>query len=217
MNKKTQVIIAGSLILAVFIAAMLIYNKQKADELNEIAKNNNSLLIRDYSPSIGKNNEKVTIVEFFDPACETCRAFHPFVKQIMAANPGRIKLVLRYLPLHRGSDYVVKLLEAARLQNKFWETLDIIYDSQATWASHHNPQPEKLMIILSGKGLNLFKAGEDMISQEIAQRIQQDLADARQLGVNKTPGFFVNGKPLVQFGYKQLEQLVNSEIRKYYN
>lgn len=211
-----QVPIVGALILIVFAIAVLVYNEKKTDELTETANKNASLLIRDYSPTTGDASAKVTIVEFFDPACETCKAFHPFVKQIMAANPGRIKLVLRYLPLHKGSDYVAKLLEAARLQNKFWETLEVIYQTQSEWASHHNPQPEKLWSLLRGSGLDLSKAREDMISSTIAQRVQQDLSDARQLQVNKTPGFFVNGKPLVRFGSEQLLQLVNEEIRSNY-
>ena len=216
MNNMLKAPIVGALLLIVFAIAVLVYNDKKTDELGALAARNAQYLIRDYSPTIGDPNAKVTIVEFFDPACETCKAFHPLVKQIMAANPGRIKLVLRYLPLHQGSDYVAKFLEAARLQNKFWETLEIIYDKQSSWASHHNPQPEKIWGLLTGSGLDLSKNREDMALPVIAQRVQQDLADARQLQVSKTPGFFVNGKPLVQFGYEQLQQLVNSEIKNSY-
>lgn len=211
-----KVPVVGALLLIVFAIAVLIYNEKKTDELSEFAARNAQYLIRDYSPTIGDSNAKVTIVEFFDPACETCKAFYPLVKQIMAAHPGRIKLVLRYLPLHKGSDYVAKFLEAARMQNRFWETLEIIYATQPSWASHHNPQPEKIWSLVQGSGLNLSKNREDMDLPVIAQRVQQDLADARQLQVSKTPGFFVNGKPLVQFGYEQLKQLVNSEISRNY-
>jgi len=216
MNKQAQVPIVGALLLIVFAIAVLVYNEKKGDTMNEAASNNASLLIRDYSPKIGPADAKVTIVEFFDPACGTCKAFYPFVKQIMSANPGRVNLVLRYLPLHKGSDYVAKLLEAARLQNKFWETLEVIYQTQEQWASHHNPQPEMLWSLLRGSGLDLSKAREDMASSTIAQRVQQDLADARQLQVDKTPGFFVNGKPLVQFGSDQLVQLVNEQVNDSY-
>lgn len=216
MNNQMKVPVVGALLLIVFAIAVLIYNEKKSDELGEFAARNAQYLIRDYSPTIGDPNAKVTIVEFFDPACETCKAFHPLVKQIMAAHPGRIKLVLRYLPLHKGSDYVAKFLEAARIQNRFWETLEIIYATQSSWASHHNPQPDKIWSLVQGSGLNLSKNREDMDLPVIAQRVQQDLADARQLQVSKTPGFFVNGKPLVQFGYEQLKQLVNSEISRNY-
>ena len=55
-----------------------------------------------------------------------------------------------------------------------------------------------------------------MNNTEIAKIIQQDLADAKTLNVRKTPGFFVNGKPLPRFGYQQLQELVDTEIEKYY-
>jgi len=216
MNNMLKAPIVGALLLIIFAIAVLVYNEKKSDDLGELAARNAQYLVRDYSPTLGDPNAKVTIVEFFDPACETCKAFHPLVKQIMAANPGRIKLVLRYLPLHKGSDYVAKFLEASRLQNRFWETLEIIFAKQSLWASHHNPQPEKIWSLLTGSGLDLSKNREDMALPEIAQHVQQDLADGRQLQVSKTPGFFVNGKPLVQFGYEQLQQLVNSEIQNSY-
>src|SRR3546814_19849744 len=41
-------------------------------------------LIRPHSPTIGPKNAPVTIVEFFDPSCEACRAFYPTVKGIVA-------------------------------------------------------------------------------------------------------------------------------------
>lgn len=55
-----------------------------------------------------------------------------------------------------------------------------------------------------------------MNDPEIAKLIKQDLADAKTLNVRKTPGFFVNGKPLPRFGYNQLKKLVESEIRANY-
>lgn len=70
--------------------------------------------MRLHSPALGRADAPVVIVEFLDPACGTCRDFYPFVKQMMAANPEKIRLVLRYAPFHQGSDRVVAMLEAAR-------------------------------------------------------------------------------------------------------
>jgi protein-disulfide isomerase len=151
-----------------------------------------------------------------DPACETCAAFFPFVKQIMNANPGKIKLVLRYAPFHDGADYFVKILEAAKKQGKYWETLDIMYKSQPYWASHNNPQPQKIWQFLPKAGLNLEQIKKDMTDPAIVKLIEQDLADAKTLNVQKTPGFIVNGKPLQTFGYQQLQELIQSEIRVAY-
>lgn len=216
MKNQMKVTTIAALLLIGFAIAVIIYNEQQSKSLNETASKNASLLQRDHSPTIGNKNAKVTIVEFFDPACETCKAFYPFVKQLMSRNPGKIKLVLRYTPFHQGSDYVVKILEAARLQNKFWKTLEATYEAQPAWASHGNPQPERLWSFLGSVGLDIEKAKKDMNSMIIARRLQLDIADAQQLQVRKTPGFFVNGKPLVRFGYEQLQQLVESEIQNNY-
>ena len=51
-----------------------------------------------------------------------------------------------------------------------------------------------------------------MATPGVAAVIAQDLADARTLKVTRTPGFFVNGKPLVNFGYEQLQKLVNDAL-----
>jgi len=72
--------------------------------------------VRDYSPVIGLENAPVTIVEFFDPSCEGCRAMYPYVKEILAEYPDNVRLVLRYVLFHGGSEEAVRILEAARNQ-----------------------------------------------------------------------------------------------------
>ena len=216
MKKQHLVWVFGLMLVMFFIVATLFYDARKASQRSDTANENSAILVRDYSPVKGNPDAKVTIVEFFDPACETCRTFYPFVEQLMEANPGKIKLVLRYTPFHDGSDYVVKILEAARKQGKFWETLEATFASQPAWASHHQPQPEKLWVYLEQTGLDLEKVKKDMHDSVITDRIRQDVADARQLQVTKTPGYFVNGKPLVQFGSQQLQSMVEAEVRFHY-
>ena len=216
MKKQYLVAAAAILLVAVFAIAAILYDAKKSDEMSASAKQHASLLVRDYSPTTGDKDARVTIVEFFDPACQTCKQFHPFVKQLMDANPGKIKLVMRYTPLHHGSDEVVKILEAARLQNLYWETLQATYDTQDAWAVNHTAQPQNLWMILAYTKLDIEKAKRDVLSLAVIRNTQQDMDDARQLNVDKTPGFFVNGKPLVRFGYEQLQELVESEIRNSY-
>ena len=56
----------------------------------------------------------------------------------------------------------------------------------------------------------------DMNNPWILEIIRQDMADAKTLGVHKTPEFFVNGKPLPSFGFPQLKALVEAEIAANY-
>lgn len=209
------IVAAVSLVLA-FVFASSHYKKQQLTRIGGMAKEQSEIFMREHSQTYGSDKAKVHLIEFMDPACETCSAFSPFVKQILSANPDRIKLVLRYAPLHDGADYFVKILEAAKKQGKYWETLDVMYTTQPNWASHHNPQPQLIWQFLPKAGLNIEKLKEDMNDPAIAQLIAQDLADAKTLGVSKTPGFFVNGKPLQVFGQQQLKELIDAEIKANY-
>jgi len=216
MKKQYIVIIAAVCLVIVFVIGSSLYKAQQSASLGFLSQENASTFIRDYSMTHGSDDAKVYIVEFFDPACETCRVFYPFVKDLMTANPGKIKVVYRYAPFHAGSDFVVTMLEAARKQGKYWEALEVMFNSQPYWASHHNPQPQLLWQYLPTAGLDMVQLKNDMNDPEIAERIKQDLADAKTLNVRKTPEFFVNGKPLPSFGYEQLTALVNSELRSNY-
>ncbi len=215
--KKNMIVVATAIAFVVlFVAAATVYNKQKNSDLSSVSLEKSEHIQRDYSPRMGPVDAKVTIVEFFDPACGTCAAFYPLVKQIIKENPGKVNLVLRYLPLHQNSDVIVSIFEAARLQGRFKETLERAYKTHGAWIEHHTSKPGKFWAQLGGLGLDMEKLSEDMQSAEIARRIKQDMFDAEQLNVSRTPGFFVNGKPLVHFGYKQLQQLVESEIAANY-
>ena len=199
-----------------FILGSSYYKGQQAEKYGFLAQKNAELFVRDHSPTLGSDDAKVFIVEFMDPACETCAAFEPFIKQAMAANPGKIKLVLRYAPFHDGADNFVKILEAARMQGKYWETLEVMFKTQHIWASHHDYQPQRLWEVLPRVGLDLERIKKDMHSPAIAKIIEQDMADVKTLNVKKTPGYFVNGRPLQQFGYKQLQRLIQSELDAQY-
>ena len=203
------------LILA-FVFGSSYYKGQQAEKIGFMAEKNAELFVRDHSPTLGSDDAKVFIVEFMDPACETCAAFAPFIKQIMDANPGKIKLVIRYAPFHDGADNFVKILEAARMQGKYWETLDVMFKSQGVWASHHNYQPERLWGFLPRAGVDVEQIKKDMHDPVIAKIIAQDMADVKTLNVQKTPGYFVNGKPLQVFGYRQLQHLIQSELDAQY-
>lgn len=212
MKQKTLFIVALVGLLLVFIAGTLFYSTQKENQAAQMAEANRAALVRMHSPTLGKAEAPVVIVEFFDPACETCREFYPLVKQMMAENPDRIRLVLRYTPFHNGSDQVVAMLEAARKQDKFWPALEAILGSQADWVQHHTAQQPLVWKHLEGLGLNLEQMRADMTAPEIARVIAQDLADAQTLNVTKTPEFFVNGKPLPRFGYEPLKALVDEAL-----
>lgn len=216
MKQKTLFIGAFLLLVLGFLGATLYYTAGQDEEAEQLAAANQAALIRMHSPTLGKPGAKVTIVEFLDPACETCRAFYPLVKEIMAAHPDQIRLVLRYAPFHPGSDKVVAVLEAARRQGqeKFWAALEALLATQAQWAPNHTPQVALVWRHLEGLGLDMEHLALDSTDPAIAGAIAQDLEDARTLNVTKTPEFFVNGRPLPSFGAEPLRQLVGAALAR---
>lgn len=212
MKQKTLFVVSAIGLLLAFVAGVLFYNAQQEKAANQLAEANRAVLVRMHSPTLGKADAPVVIVEFLDPACETCRVFYPMVKQMMAAHPDRIRLVLRYAPFHQGSDKVVAVLEAARRQGKFWPALEALLANQSDWVQNHAANVGRAWKHLGGIGLNMEQMAFDITAPEIAGVIAQDLADAQTLKVSKTPEFFVNGRPLPQFGFEELKALVDRAL-----
>jgi protein-disulfide isomerase len=213
MQKKTLAMTTLAFLAVMAIGAWWYFSNQNPAVPATLAVDRTAL-IRPHSPSMGKEQAPVVIVEFLDPACETCRTFYPIVKQLMAQHPDRIRLVVRYAPFHKGSDKVVAVLEAARRQGKFWPALEALLAGQQDWASNHTAKVDLTWKYLEPVGLNMEQLAIDLTSPDLKQAVAQDLTDANTLGVSQTPEFFVNGRPLPSFGFEQLRQLVAEEVAK---
>ena len=111
--KKFTVVGLVAVTTLFFYLGMNAYQSRVQTAQDVQVKAEQTRLVRMHSPVFGPQNAPVTIVEFFDPACETCRAFYPIVKNLMAQYPDDVRLVIRYAPFHQGSDVVVKLLESS--------------------------------------------------------------------------------------------------------
>ena len=216
MKQKHLVIFSAFFLLIAFVAGAMLYSSQKTDEALQAYRRDKSTFIRENVPSFGNPAAKVDLVEFLDPACGTCREFYPFVKKLMDAHPGKIRLYVRYAPFHPGSDQVVKILQAAHMQGKFLETLEAVFASQEGWAPQHRPRPELVWNYIGGVGLDIRKLRHDMNTPEVEKIVQQGIDDALKLNVKATPEFFVNGKPLPSFGYDQLKTLVDEAVAAAY-
>ncbi|MEO8484873.1 MAG: thioredoxin domain-containing protein [Betaproteobacteria bacterium] len=173
--------------------------------------------VRPYSPVLGPANARVHVVEFLDPACEGCAAFAPIVKSILAEHPGRVRLWVRYAPFHRGADYVVKAIEAARLQDRLWPALETLFAKQAEWTRGHGAIPAQVLAVLGGvPGLDIDRLKRDMERPAFAQVIEQDMADVKALKLAQTPTFFINGKPLAKYSFDGLRAQVGAEVAAQY-
>ncbi len=208
MNRRAVVIATALVALCFFAGAVIIYSRSGD------ARAGADTFVRSHSPIIGPAAAPVTIVEFFDPACEACRAMYPYVQRLLASYPTQVRLVMRYTPLHAGSDEAVRILEAARAQGKFETVLEALLARQADWASHGAPNLEQAWQLAGLAGLDLEMGRREGFAPAVDRVLKQDMADARANGVRQTPTFFVNGKALTSFGPQQLYTLVRQEVRR---
>lgn len=229
-SKKITVTALVAIVLVFFFLGMNAYQKRvqnsQAEKIKQVVKEStgqpanpsgspaDNRLVRFHSPVFGPRNAPVTIVEFFDPACETCRAFYPIVKDILKQYPNDVRLVVRYAPFHAGSDQVVKLLEAAKLQDKYLPVLEMVLAAQPQWADHGKPNLDLAYRAAQEAGLDIAKAQADAQTPAIEAVLKQDIEDLTALEVTKTPTFFVNGRGLPSFGDQQLMALVAEEVAK---
>lgn len=213
MSTRIFLAVVAIALAAAIGGATWFYSAERAGSAPAVVRNQEAL-VRPHAPTLGNVQAPVHIVEFLDPACETCAAFYPLVKQVMARHPDRIRLTIRYAPFHRGSADVVRILEASRLQGRYWETLETLLRRQADWTRNHTAHPELALQAVSGTGLDLQRLQADMRSPQIDRILAQDEQDARVLEVEKTPEYFVNGRPLPEFGMEPLVALIEQELRR---
>jgi protein-disulfide isomerase len=217
--KNKLLIIASSFLalLIIFFLGRYFFQTQEKKRADFLASENAQVFIRDYAMTMGSSEAKVHLTEFLDPECESCRALHPFVKGLLKKYEGKLRLIIRYAPFHGNSKMVVQILEAARMQGKYEETLELLFHYQPAWGSHHDPRPDLIWNYLGLiEGLDIEKLRTDMNAPSIQKIIEQDILDGEKLEVRKTPTFFVNGKPLENFGLEPLEKLIEDEIKLFY-
>ena len=213
MNAKVWVPVSVVAVIIAFVAATQLFRKEEKVATVARVQENEASLVREHAPTLGTPGG-VVLVEFFDPECESCRVFHPYTKQLLQEFEGKLQIVFRYAPFHHNSRQAIKILEAARMQNKYFETLDVLFEHQPEWGSHHDPKPELMWnFIAKVKGLNVEQVRRDAESPAIEQTIRLDVSDGQALGVRMTPSFFVNGEPLTQFGYDHLRALIEKHMK----
>lgn len=212
---RSSIAAAGVAVLVIaLVAATYLYEGDGTQSLQDGETAREAALASKQSPTLGNPNAKVHIVEFLDPACETCALFFPMVKQWMTDVPDDIRLSVRHVAFHTGSDYAIRILEASRNQDKYWQTLEALLASQNQWVQHHVVQPDRVGPAIAAVGLNMEQLMADMNSVAVMQRVEQDKKDSIVLKVSATPDYYVNGRPLPSFGQRQLAALIREELEK---
>ena len=215
MKNMKMVSISLIVLIALFISAIYFYKNSQTTKVNNTLSKASDIFKRDYSVNFGDNKKNITVVEFIDPECLPCKQFYPIVNSMYKEYYDDISLVIKYLPNHRNSEFVVKILEASRYQNKYKEVLGVVFDKQDDWSGQGQAKADLLWNFLKiVEGLDIQKLKTDINNPKIQEIIEQDKADARALGVRGTPTVFVNSKRLETLSSNALMDLVENEIYK---
>lgn len=228
---RKEILILGAIILIVIIAVVLGSNYYRDTKQNvRVTANTNSgkpkadpeQLVRPDSATLGPADAKITLVEFYDPECESCAAFAPIVKKLLKEYDGKIRLVARYMPLHPNSISAATFTEAAGEQGKYWQAQELLFQKQSEWGQKHGAAaaeaPVNINALFDGYakelGLDRAKASAAASENRYGAKIERDKKDGQSLGVRRTPTFFVNGRELAKFGEAELRQLIDEELTK---
>lgn len=228
---RKEIKILGAIAVVVIIAAIVGANYyRKSIQSESVTATNSSSskpkisleqLVRPDSPTLGAADAKVTIVEFLDPECESCRAFNPTVKKILKDYDGKVRLVVRYMPLHPNSLSAATFTEAAGEQGKYWQAQEMLFQKQPEWGTKHGaPSGEQADINTLFKkyavelGLDTNKMDAAFAENRYAAKLERDKKDGQALGVMQTPTIFVNGRQLARLYEADLKSLIEEELKK---
>lgn len=159
---------------------------------------------------LGPAAAPVTVVEYGDFECPSCRQAHPAVKIMQAHFGGKLRFVFRHFPLrevHPHAELAAEASEAAGAQHQFWAYHDLLF------AHPQHITPQDLSTYAQQLGLDMPRFGYEMQDNVYLQRVQEQLAVAERLGVRATPTFYVNGVFCdVSFGLQHLHQAIDRAL-----
>ncbi|HEY2973087.1 MAG TPA: thioredoxin domain-containing protein [Pyrinomonadaceae bacterium] len=140
----------------------------------------------------------VTLEEFGDYQCPPCGELHPTLKKLKQEYGENLNFVFRNLPLtsiHKNALAAAQAAEAARMQNRFWEMHDLLYENQDLWKDDINPQAT-FWKFASDLGLDTARFGRDLGDRQVKMRLEADQEAAAELGINGTPTVLIDGRQL---------------------
>ncbi|WP_052312071.1 DsbA family protein [Archaeoglobus sulfaticallidus] len=163
-------------------------------DITKEPKNYRTNVSADDDPYRGKEDAKVTIIEFSDYACPYCAKFEKVLSEIEKKYPD-IKIVFRDFPIHGNVSIIAaKAANCANEQNRFWEYHDLLFEKQNEWIEAlKNGDKQKLYLYAEELGLNLTEFKSCLNSNKYDSEIQKDYFDGLTAGVSGTPTVFLNG------------------------
>jgi protein-disulfide isomerase len=161
----------------------------------------------------GNSEAEVTLVKYSDFQCPACAAFAPVVEQIVADHGDRLSFEYKNfpLPIHNHAQAAAVAAEAAGQQGQFFAMHDLIFANQAEWSQAAVPgvffaqYAEEI-------GLDMDEFTRHQKSSVLRDKVRDEFAEGRELGVTGTPTFFLNGQRMSFSTYAEFVDQVLSAI-----
>ena len=160
---------------------------------------------------IGPEHAPVTVVEYGDFQCPTCKQAAPAVKLLLERFPERVRFVYRHYPLeslHPNARRAAEAAECAGEQGRFWPMHDLLFAHQDHLQEKHLRQYAEQL------GLDMARFEAEMRDEVYLQRIREHIDGGQRSHLRSTPGFFVNGTIVdVSFGLRALTDATAAALR----
>ena len=161
-------------------------------------------------PALGNATARVTIIEYGDFGCPTCRGWEQAgVRQhLIQAYGDKIYFVWRDFPVITAqSPKAAEAGQCAFDQGKFWEYHDLLYERAPALSL------ADLKAYAVELGLDAAKFNRCLDTGQDAPKVNQSLQQARGLGFSGTPSFLINGQKLVgPAGFDSFKNLVDAAL-----
>lgn len=159
-------------------------------------------------------DDRVTLVEFLDFECESCRAMFPVMEQLRAEYDGRITFAIRYFPIasHTNAQLAAQAVEAAARQGRLDAMYRTMFETQAEWGESQESREETFLGFARRLGLDMDRFRADLADPEVRARVESDQKDGLALGVQGTPTLFLNGEQLELMPYEGLKAAIDAAL-----
>jgi protein-disulfide isomerase len=160
------------------------------------------------NPWTGSPNASVTIVEFTDFQCPTCKKVHENLKAILQQFQGQARLIVRDFPLssHRLAQKAAEASQCAHDQGKYWEYANLLFAEQDSMSEGSFEAHARTL------ALKWDPFRECLTSGKYRHKVQRDKADGIAAGVAGTPTLFVNGRRVADLRQETIESAIRREL-----
>jgi protein-disulfide isomerase len=192
---RPVLIIAAVLAVAVIGGVLLVRSGRNQEPFTSTPANTASSIEQQNNAS---RKTVVTLEEFGDYQCPPCGELHPTLKKLKQQLGPNLNFIFRNLPLssiHKNALAAARAAEAARMQGRFWEMHDLLYENQDLWKDDINPRSTFRKFALD-IGLDRYRFARDMEDKQVELRIQADMEAAASHGINGTPTILIDGRQL---------------------